>query len=139
LRRSEGPSGPSGSSESSTLCSLLASFFSSPVVLFWFELSWFRFQHHATGQRLYHCLFCSVAMPASAFLSWQVLCTEARGPQGRLEDRSSISKGVEALSSVIHDINCVFSYLLENPRFCDLRAVEMVSAVGRVGEYDRKY
>jgi hypothetical protein len=47
-----------------------------------------------------------------------------------IEDGSSISKGVEVLSSVNDDINCVFLHLLENPRLCDRRAVEMVSTAG---------
>jgi hypothetical protein len=46
-----------------------------------------------------------------------------------LIDGSSISKGVEVLSRVNNDINCVFSHLLENPRLCDRSAVEKVSAV----------
>jgi hypothetical protein len=42
-------------------------------------------------------------------------------------DGSSISKGVEVLSRVNNDINCVFLHLLENPRLCDRSAVEKVS------------
>jgi hypothetical protein len=53
-----------------------------------------------------------------------------------IEDGSSISKGVEVLSSVNNDIDCVFLHLLENPRLCDRRAVEMVSTGGRVNESD---
>jgi hypothetical protein len=45
-----------------------------------------------------------------------------------IEDGSSISKGVEVLSRVNNDINCVFLHLLENPRLCDRSAVEKVSA-----------
>jgi hypothetical protein len=45
-----------------------------------------------------------------------------------LIDGSSISKGVEVLSRVNNDINCVFLHLLENPRLCDRSAVEKVSA-----------
>jgi hypothetical protein len=44
-----------------------------------------------------------------------------------LVDGSSISKGVEVLSRVNNDINCVFLHLLENPRLCDRSAVEKVS------------
>jgi hypothetical protein len=44
-----------------------------------------------------------------------------------IEDGSSISKGVEVLSRVNNDINCVFLHLLENPRLCDRSAVEIVS------------
>jgi hypothetical protein len=53
-----------------------------------------------------------------------------------VQDGSSISKGVEVLSSVNNDLNCVFLHLLENPRLCDRRAVEMVSAGGRVNDSD---
>jgi hypothetical protein len=45
-----------------------------------------------------------------------------------LIDGSSISKGVEVLSRVNNDINCVFLHLLENPRLCDRSAVEKVNA-----------
>jgi hypothetical protein len=43
------------------------------------------------------------------------------------EEGSSVSKGVEVLSAVSNDINCVFLHLLENPRLCDRRAVEDAS------------
>jgi hypothetical protein len=39
-----------------------------------------------------------------------------------IEDESSISKGVDVLSVVNDDINCVFLHLLENPGLCDRRA-----------------
>jgi hypothetical protein len=41
-----------------------------------------------------------------------------------IEDGSSISKGVEVLSAVNDDINCVFLHLLENPGLCSRRAFE---------------
>jgi hypothetical protein len=44
-----------------------------------------------------------------------------------VQDGSSISKGVDALSHVNDDINCVFLHLLENPTLCDRNAVEIVS------------
>jgi hypothetical protein len=44
-----------------------------------------------------------------------------------IEDGSSVSKGVEVLSAVSNDIDCVFLHLLENPRLCDRRAVEAAS------------
>jgi hypothetical protein len=44
-----------------------------------------------------------------------------------IEDGSSISKGVEVLSAVSKEINCVFLHLLENPRLCDRSAVEVAS------------
>jgi hypothetical protein len=54
-----------------------------------------------------------------------------------IEDGSSISKGVEVLSNVHDDMDCVFLHLLENPRLCDRRAVdEMVSTGERVDESD---
>jgi hypothetical protein len=40
---------------------------------------------------------------------------------------SSISKGVEVLSRVNDDINCLFLHLWENPRLCGRTAMEMVS------------
>jgi hypothetical protein len=44
-----------------------------------------------------------------------------------VQDGSSISKGVEVLSAVGNEINCVFLHLLENPRLCDRSAVETAS------------
>jgi hypothetical protein len=44
-----------------------------------------------------------------------------------VEDGSSISKGVEVLSAVSNEINCLFLHLLENPRLCDRSAVETAS------------
>jgi hypothetical protein len=41
-----------------------------------------------------------------------------------IEDGSSISKGVNVLSAVSDDINCVFLHLLENPGLCNRRAIE---------------
>jgi hypothetical protein len=41
-----------------------------------------------------------------------------------IEDGSSISKGVDVLSAVSDEIDCVFLHLLENPGLCDRRAVE---------------
>jgi hypothetical protein len=41
-----------------------------------------------------------------------------------IKDESSISKGVEVLSAVNDDINCVFLHLLENPGLCNRRAVD---------------
>jgi hypothetical protein len=48
-----------------------------------------------------------------------------------VQDRSSISKGVDVLSRVSNDINSVFLHLLENPRLCDRSAVEM-SSIGNI-------
>jgi hypothetical protein len=41
-----------------------------------------------------------------------------------IEDESSISKGVDVLSAVNDDINCVFLHLLENPGLCYRKAAE---------------
>jgi hypothetical protein len=59
-----------------------------------------------------------------------ILRLNAAGRRYLIEDGSSISKGVEVLSRVNDDINCVFLHLLENPRLCDRSAVEMVVNVG---------
>jgi hypothetical protein len=40
------------------------------------------------------------------------------------KDGSSISKGVEEMSAVSDDLNCVFLHLSENPRLCDRSAIE---------------
>jgi hypothetical protein len=57
-----------------------------------------------------------------------ILRLNEAGRRYRVQDGSSISKGVEVLSKVNNDINCVFLHLLENPRLCDRSAVEMVTA-----------
>jgi hypothetical protein len=57
-----------------------------------------------------------------------ILRLNAAGRRYLIEDGSSISKGVEVLSRVNDNINCVFLHLLDNPRLCDRRAVEMVTA-----------
>jgi hypothetical protein len=59
-----------------------------------------------------------------------ILRLNEAGRRYLIEDGSSISKGVEVLSRVNNDINCVFVHLLENPRLCDLIAVEMVIVAG---------
>jgi hypothetical protein len=56
-----------------------------------------------------------------------ILRLNAAGRRYLIEDGSSIPKGVEVLSDVSNDINCVFLHLLENPRLCDRSAVEVVS------------
>jgi hypothetical protein len=55
-----------------------------------------------------------------------ILRLNGAGRRYLIEDGSSASKGVEVLSRVNHDINYVFMHLLENPRLCDRRAVEIV-------------
>jgi hypothetical protein len=56
-----------------------------------------------------------------------ILRLNGAGRRYLVQDGSSISKGVEVLSKVNDDINCVFFHLLENPRLCDRSAVEMVT------------
>jgi hypothetical protein len=53
-----------------------------------------------------------------------ILRLNKAGRRYLIEDGSSISKGVEVLSAVNYDINCVFLHLLENPSLCDRRAAE---------------
>jgi hypothetical protein len=57
-----------------------------------------------------------------------ILLLNKAGRRYLVEDGSSISKGIEVLSILHDDINCVFLHLLENPRLCDRSAVEMVTA-----------
>jgi hypothetical protein len=56
-----------------------------------------------------------------------ILRLNAAGRRYLVQDGSSVSRGVEVLSAVSNDINCVFLHLLENPRLCDRSAVEMAS------------
>jgi hypothetical protein len=58
-----------------------------------------------------------------------ILRLNAAGCRYLIENGSSISKGVEVLSAVRSDINCVFLHLLENPRLCDRSAVEVASDI----------
>jgi hypothetical protein len=62
-----------------------------------------------------------------------ILRLNEAGRRYLVQDGTSISKGVEVLSRVNNDINCVFLHLMENPRLCDRRAVEMVTAGERNG------
>jgi hypothetical protein len=56
-----------------------------------------------------------------------ILRLNEAGRRYLIEDGSSVSKGVEVLSAVRSDINCVFLQLMENPRLCDRSAAEMVT------------
>jgi hypothetical protein len=56
-----------------------------------------------------------------------ILRLNGAGRRYLIEDGSSISKGVEVLSAVSEEINCVFLHLLENPILCDRSAVEATS------------
>jgi hypothetical protein len=57
-----------------------------------------------------------------------ILRLNEAGRRYLVQEGSSISKGIEVLSRVNHDINCVYLHLLENPRLCDRSAVEIGSA-----------
>lgn len=52
-----------------------------------------------------------------------ILRLNAAGRRYLIVDGSSISKGVEVLSAVSNDINCLFLHLLENPSLCERSAV----------------
>jgi hypothetical protein len=62
-----------------------------------------------------------------------ILRLNRAGRRYLIEDGSSISKGVEVLSAVNDDINCVFLHLLENPSLCDRRAAETTTRSRRPG------
>jgi hypothetical protein len=53
-----------------------------------------------------------------------ILRLNRAGRRYLIKDGSSVSKGVEVLSAVNDDVNCVFLHLLENPGLCDRRAFE---------------
>jgi hypothetical protein len=57
-----------------------------------------------------------------------ILQLNQAGRRYLIKDGSSISKGVEALSKVHDDVNCLFLHLLKNLRLCDRSAVEMITA-----------
>jgi hypothetical protein len=59
-----------------------------------------------------------------------ILRLNAAGRRYLVQDGSSISKGVEVLSRVNDNVNCVFLHLLENPILCDRSAVVMVTVAG---------
>jgi hypothetical protein len=60
-----------------------------------------------------------------------ILRLNEAGRRYLVQDGSSVSKGVEVLSKVNDNSNCVFLHLLENPRLCDRSAVEKVSGDGK--------
>jgi hypothetical protein len=53
-----------------------------------------------------------------------ILRLNGAGRRYLIKDGSSISKGVDVLSAVSDEIDCVFIHLLENPSLCDRRAAE---------------
>jgi hypothetical protein len=62
-----------------------------------------------------------------------ILRLNGAGRRYLIKDGSSISKGVDVLSAVSDDINCVFLHLLENPGLCNRRAVETTTRSQRPG------
>jgi hypothetical protein len=59
-----------------------------------------------------------------------ILRLNGAGRRYLIEDGSSISKGVEVLSAVNDDINCVFLHLLESPGLCNRRDAETTTRTG---------
>jgi hypothetical protein len=53
-----------------------------------------------------------------------ILMLNAAGRRYLIKDGSSISKGVDVLSAVSDEIDCVFLHLLENPNLCDRKAAD---------------
>jgi hypothetical protein len=53
-----------------------------------------------------------------------ILRLNRAGRQYLIKDGSSISKGVDVLSAVSDEIDCVFLHLLENPSLCNRRSAE---------------
>jgi hypothetical protein len=53
-----------------------------------------------------------------------ILRLNRAGRRYLIQDGSSILKGVDVLSAVSDEIDCVFLHLLENPGLCDRRAAE---------------
>jgi hypothetical protein len=53
-----------------------------------------------------------------------ILRRNAAGRRYLINDGSSVSKGVDVLSAVSDEIDCVFIHLLENPSLCDRRAAD---------------
>jgi hypothetical protein len=58
-----------------------------------------------------------------------ILQLNTAGRRYLIEDPSAVSKGVEVLSAVRSDINCVSLHILENSRLCDRSAVESASDI----------
>jgi hypothetical protein len=62
-----------------------------------------------------------------------ILRLNRAGRRYLIEDGSSISKGVDVLSAVSDEIDCVFLHLLENPNLCDRRAADTTTDTRRSG------
>jgi hypothetical protein len=55
-----------------------------------------------------------------------ILRLNGAGRRYLIQDKGSVSKGVEVLCAVSNDLNCVFFHLLENPSLCKRWATETV-------------
>jgi hypothetical protein len=62
-----------------------------------------------------------------------ILRLNAAGRRYLIKDGSSVSKGVDVLSAVSDEIDCVFLHLLENPSLCDRRAADTTTGRQRPG------
>jgi hypothetical protein len=62
-----------------------------------------------------------------------ILRLNAAGRRYLIKDGSSVSKGVEVLSAVSNEIDCVFLHLLENPSLCYRRATDTTPSRWRPG------
>jgi hypothetical protein len=62
-----------------------------------------------------------------------ILRLNGAGRRYLIKDGASISKGVEVLSAVSDEIDCVFLHLLENPGLCNRRAAETTTISRRPG------
>jgi hypothetical protein len=79
-------------------------------------------------ERLVPDVYCEDAETVEA-----ILRLNGAGRRYLIKDGSSISKGVEVLSAVSDDINCLFLHLLENPGLCNKRAVDATTRSRRQG------
>jgi hypothetical protein len=62
-----------------------------------------------------------------------ILKLNAAGRRYLIKDGSSFSKGVDILSAVSDEIDCVFLHLLENPSLCDRKAADTTPGRRRPG------
>jgi hypothetical protein len=62
-----------------------------------------------------------------------ILRLNRAGRRYLIKDGSSISKGVDVLSAVSDEIDCLFLHLLENPSLCDRRAADTTTGTRRSG------
>jgi hypothetical protein len=60
-----------------------------------------------------------------------ILRLNRAGRRYLIKDGSSISKGVDVLSAVSDEIDCVFLHLLENPSLCDRKAADTTTGSRR--------